>query len=119
MGIDGTGQGAGQAGPPARLPAMRGPDHEARAAGSSVEHGGDLHGARRVRRRCSRIFVTTGGSVMNERIRICFPQLQSSSEMKIVSFIMDPPVIKKILEHLAKKKGTRGRAPPRRVPSEV
>lgn len=44
---------------------------------------------------------------------------ECGSEMKIVSFIMDPPVIKKILEHIAKKRN-RGRAPPRRVlPSEV
>jgi hypothetical protein len=37
---------------------------------------------------------------------------ECGSEMKIVSFIMDPPIIKKILGHLARNTQGRGRAPP-------
>lgn len=37
---------------------------------------------------------------------------ECGSEMKIVSFIMDRPIIKRILGHLAKKTETGGRAPP-------
>jgi hypothetical protein len=37
---------------------------------------------------------------------------ECGSEMKIVSFIMDPPIIKKILGHLAKSQAVGGRSPP-------
>jgi len=64
------------------------------------------------RRRLRRLWANMLRRIYEVDPLIC---VECGSEMKIVSFIMDPPVIKKILEHLAKKKGTRGRAPPRRV----
>jgi hypothetical protein len=55
----------------------RGMVQETRAAGSTSTHGGPRAGSVRVLCRCSRIFLTTGGSVMNEMTRICAPQVHS------------------------------------------
>ena len=52
--------------------------HEARVASADLGGGGALDGSWLTLHRCARIFVTTGGSVMKERIRICAPHLHSS-----------------------------------------
>lgn len=68
------------------------------------------------RRRLRRLWANMLRRIYEVDPLIC---VECGSEMKIVSFIMDPPVIKKILEHLDKKTGTQGRAPPPRVLSQV
>jgi len=52
--------------------------HEARVASADLDCGGALNGSRPTLHRCARIFVTTGGSVMKERIRIYAPHSHSS-----------------------------------------
>lgn len=61
------------------------------------------------RRRLRRLWATMIRRIYEVSPLTC---TECGSEMKIVSFIMDPPIIRKILGHLAKTTGKRGRAPP-------
>ncbi len=44
---------------------------------------------------------------------------EGGAEMKILAFILDPSVIRKILHHLDKKRSPPGRAPPNQSSTEV
>jgi hypothetical protein len=61
------------------------------------------------RRRLRRLWATMLRRILEVDPLTC---RECGSEMKIVAFIMDPPIIRKILGHLAKTTGKRGRAPP-------
>ncbi len=61
------------------------------------------------RRRLRRLWATMIRRIYEVDPLTC---VECGSEMKIVSFIMDPPVIRKILDHLARKRANGDRAPP-------
>jgi hypothetical protein len=61
------------------------------------------------RRRLRRLWATMLRRIYEVDPLTC---TECRSEMKIVSFIMGPPIIKKILGHLARNTQTRARAPP-------